>query len=77
MQIHDVKNMHCIFKEIKQGYGYVFLGFKSFISLSNVHQMFSKLLWKLIIHFRKQVTCVEPLFYFLHELNWILIFKCP
>jgi hypothetical protein len=77
MQIHDVKNMRCIFKEIKQGYGYVFLSFKSFFSLSNVHQMFSKILWKLIIHFRKQVTCVEPLIFLKNELNWILIFKFP
>jgi hypothetical protein len=31
--------MHCIFKEIKQGYGYVFLSFKCFFSLSNVFQI--------------------------------------
>lgn len=66
MQIHDVKNMHCIFKTIKQGYGYVFLSLKSFFSLSNVHQMFSKLLWKVLIHFRKQVTYVEPLNFFFY-----------
>jgi hypothetical protein len=65
------------FLAIKQGCGYVFLSFKSFFSLSNVHQMFSKLLWNLIIHFRKEVTCVQTSNFFLHEPNWILIFKFP
>jgi hypothetical protein len=52
------------FLVIKQGCGYAFLSFKSFFSLSNVHQMFSKLLCNLIIRFRKQVTCVETLIFF-------------